>query len=290
MRPPGYAPAWDGLADAYYNQIDLGLTTTDQGLPLARAAVDKALANDPAYAPSYARAALIAAVDGDLAAAALHLEQGSALDPANLEVINAAAAIARRLDREQALALAEQVVARDPVNSDGHVSVAYACWYMGRVDQALQELSIVRALSPESGVYHEQAGEMLLLKGDTEAALAEIRQETTEHWRLVGLSMAYHALGRKAESDVALDELIGKYGQLMAYSIAYVFAYRGEADRAFEWLEKSVKTRDSGLPTMASNPVLKSLHTDPRWLALLRRLGKAPEQLAAIKFDVKVPQ
>jgi hypothetical protein len=31
------------------------------------------------------------------------------------------------------------------------------------------------------------------------------------------------------------------------------------------------------------------LHADPRWVPLLRRLGQAPDQLAAIKFDVKVP-
>ena len=73
-------------------------------------------------------------------------------------------------------------------------------------------------------------------------------------------------------------------------NIAYVLAYRGEADRAFEWLDKAVKYRDTGLGTMPVDPMLESLHSDPRWLPLLRRLGKAPEQLAAIKFDVKVPK
>ena len=86
---------------------------------------------------------------------------------------------------------------------------------------------------------------MLLLKGDVKAALAEIQQEPEESWRLAGLSMAYHALGRRAESDAALDELIGKYEQTMSYNIAYVLAYRGEPDRAFEWLDKAVKYRDT---------------------------------------------
>ena len=86
-----------------------------------------------------------------------------ALDAANLDIINAAATIARRLDRlDQALALAEHVVARDPVNADGHVSVAYVYWYMGRPDRALQELNVVNKLNPESDVYHEQAGDICL--------------------------------------------------------------------------------------------------------------------------------
>jgi len=58
-----------------------------------------------------------------------------------------------------------------------------------------------------------------------------------------------------------------------------------EADRAFEWLERAVKYRDTAVGGIPFDPFLKSLHSDPRWLPLLRRLGKAPEQLAAIKFD-----
>ena len=102
--------------------------------------------------------------------------------------------------------------------------------------------------------------------------------------------MAYHALGRRAQSDTALNELIGKYEQTLSYNIAYVLAYRGEPDRAFEWLERAVKYRDLGIGAMPFEPLLESLHSDPRWLPLLRRLGKTPEQLAAIKFDVKVPK
>ena len=91
---------------------------------------------------------------------------------------------------------------------------------------------------------HARIGEVLLQKGDAEAALAEMQQEADEAVRLIGLSMAYHALGRKAESDAALAELIAKYEKTAAYYIAYVLAYRGEADRAFEWLDKAVEYHD----------------------------------------------
>jgi tetratricopeptide (TPR) repeat protein len=104
---PTYAPAWDGLADAYYRRMDLGVTTTDQGLALAREAINQALANDPTYAPVYARLAMIDGItEGDLAGAARHLEQGLVLDPANLDVISSAVWIARRLGRlDQTIAL-----------------------------------------------------------------------------------------------------------------------------------------------------------------------------------------
>jgi hypothetical protein len=102
--------------------------------------------------------------------------------------------------------------------------------------------------------------------------------------------MAYHALGRKTESDAALDDLIRKYERTMALNIAWVLAYRGEADRAFEWLDKAAKYRDVALGTISFDPTWENLHSDPRWLPFLRRRGMAPEQLAAIKFDVNLPQ
>jgi TolB-like protein/thioredoxin-like negative regulator of GroEL len=289
---PTYAPAWDGLADAYYTQVYFGASKTEWGLPLAREAIQQALATDPGYAPAYARVAMIEGeVERDLTAASRHLEQGLALDPANLDVISSAGWIARRLGRlEEAVELTEYLVARDPVNPQGHDRLAYAYIFLGRLDEALAEFRTVLKLSPGSTAIHEQVGEVLLLKGDAEAALAEIQQEPAEIWRLVGLPMAYHALGRKADSDAALDELIAKYEQEMPMAIAYVLAYRGEADRAFEWLDKSVKEVDLGLGALPFEPFLESLHSDPRWLPLLRRLNMAPEQLAAIKFDVTVPK
>ena len=289
---PNYAPAWDGLADAYYSQIDFGVTPTDRGLPLMRDAINRALASDPSYAPAYARAGLIEGdIEGDLAAAARHLEQGLTLDPANFVLIDFAVRIARRLGRlDQSIALAEYLVARDPINANGYHGLFLAYLLAGRLDEAIAALRTVLKLSPGSAAYHQQVGEVLLLKGDVKAALAEIQQEPEEGWRLAGLSMAYHALGRRAESDTALNELIGKYEQTMSYNIAYVLAYRGEPDRAFEWLERAVKYRDTAVGAMPFDPLLESLHSDPRWLPLLRRLGKTPEQLAAIKFDVKVPR
>ena len=71
-------------------------------------------------------------------------------------------------------------------------------------------------------------------------------------------------------------------------SVAYALAYRGELDRAFEVLEQA-DSRDVGVGVMASHSMLQALHSDPRWLPFLERVGLSPEQLAAITFDVKVP-
>ena len=84
--------------------------------------------------------------------------------------------------------------------------------------------------------------------------------------------------------------MIDQYAQDAAYNIAYVLAYRGESDRAFEWLDKSVQLQDPGLPEILREPLFAKLHDDPRWLPFLERIGYSPEQLAAIEFKVTLPE
>ncbi len=72
-------------------------------------------------------------------------------------------------------------------------------------------------------------------------------------------------------------------------SIAYVFAYRGEPDRAFEWLESAITNRDPSLPDTAITWEFTKIHEDPRWQPFLRKIGRAPEQVATIKFEILLP-
>jgi Flp pilus assembly protein TadD len=160
----------------------------------------------------------------------------------------------------------------------------------GRFDAAIASFRTVLSLSPSNGGAHCQLGVALLLKGDAHGALAEIEQETSEIYKMIGLAMAYHALGRKADSDAALSALIAKYEKDWSYNIAYVYAYRGEADKAFEWLDKAVEYSDLGLGEIVTDNLFDKIHADPRWLPFLRKVGKASEQLAKIEFKVTLPQ
>ena len=74
------------------------------------------------------------------------------------------------------------------------------------------------------------------------------------------------------------------------YNIAYVYAFRGEADKAFEWLDKAVQYEDPGLIDIAAENLFDKIHSDSRWLPFLRKIGRAPEQLAKIQFKVTLPR
>jgi predicted Zn-dependent protease len=111
-----------------------------------------------------------------------------------------------------------------------------------------------------------------LLKGHAADALATFRKIEFEAFRLQGVALAEHTLGDEKESQQALDELLAKQAQNAAYQIAQVFAWRGEKDRAFEWLERAYTQRDGGLATVKVDPLLDSLHGDPHFKAFLKKM------------------
>jgi TolB-like protein len=287
-----YAAAWTGLADDYRGQADTGLRPIDEGYRLARDAVGRALAIDPDFAPAHAALGWIEMNHrGDLAASARHLGHALALEPTDTDIIASAGLLAQGLGRlDTAIELGEYVTTRDPVNTFGHANLGVAYLYAGRLDDAIDSLRMALSLSPGFAAAQFAIGEALLLKGDPAGALAAIQQETDEGWRTIGMPLAWHALGKQAESDAALAELIQKGEGSWAYNIACVLAFRGETDRAFEWLNRAVAHRDPGLADVAVEPLLSILHPDPRWLPFLRGIERAPEQLAAIRFDVTVPE
>jgi len=289
---PSYAPAWDGMAVAYFGQMDLGVLTIEQGLPLGKEAAQKALEHDPSFAPAYGTQAIFDAIIGrDYPAAVQHLQRGLALDPANVDIIGIAAAVARRLGRlDLAISLGEYQVANDPVSVEGYDGLGLAYRYKGQLDESIAAYRKLLSLAPDAGWYRTALGGVLLQKGDAEAALTEFRKEPIEVYRLGGLAMAYQALGRKAESDAAFVELMKKYPDTKPFATAAVLAYRGDIDRAFEMLETAARIHDIDLGALAVFPTFAPMHEDPRWLPLLRRLGLAPEQLAAIKFEISVPK
>ena len=228
--------------------------------------------------------------DNDLAGAAEHLQRALALDPADLEVLNDSAVLLANLDRpDAALALNEAIVRRDPVNVQARYNLGLGQRRAGQLDAAIASFRTVLSLTPGRGNAHANLGSALLLKGDAPGALREIEREPSELWKMVGLPMAYHALGRNADSDAALAVLIAKNEKESPFNIAYVYAFRGEADKAFEWLDKAVLYGDPGLSDVVSDNLFDKIHADPRWLPFLRKVGKAPEQLAKIEFKVTLP-
>jgi hypothetical protein len=100
-----------------------------------------------------------------------------------------------------------------------------------------------------------------------------MQRERAENWRLPGLAVAWHALDRRTESDAALNQATARFADTMAYQIAEAYAYRGEVNEAFAWLERAYRQRDAGLACcLKTDPLLKGVKNDARYAELLRRM------------------
>ena len=288
---PSLAPAWIEMARCRFTQASDGILSNKEGGRLAREAVGQALAIDPDLAGAHATLGMLAdRFDANPTAAARHFERALALDQANIDILGQALFPARGLGKlELCVRIGEYIAAHDPVNPMGYARLCGSYFRLGRFDEAIASGRTALRLSPRRSQTHYTVGMALLRKGDTQAALAEILLEPSENWRLDGLGIVYHALGDQAKSDAALAEHIAKYEADAAWNIAYVHAYRGETDQAYAWLDKAVEYHDPGLGDTPWMWQFEPIKGDPRWLPFLRRIGKAPEQLAAIPFDVKLP-
>ena len=87
------------------------------------------------------------------------------------------------------------------------------------------------------------------------------------------MAIAQHDLGRARKSQAALEALIKGNAADGAYQIAEVYAWRGETEPAFAWLERARVQADTGLGWIKTDPLLRKIRGDPRYPALLRKLN-----------------
>jgi hypothetical protein len=127
-----------------------------------------------------------------------------------------------------------------------------------------------------------------LMKGEIESAREAFMQEGDDEYRTKGTALVLHALGQTAEFQETVAELAERWGAQWPSEVAHVYAWTGDFDQAFEWLQKSAAEEEGAFNPV--EPLLDPLHTDPRWEPLLHRIGKSDEQLDSIEFSVSLPQ
>jgi TolB-like protein/DNA-binding winged helix-turn-helix (wHTH) protein/Flp pilus assembly protein TadD len=272
---PSYALAWVGLSRARNWQVNMSLMPIEDGHRLAREAVERALALNPNLAAAHTQMGRIKQqVDFDWVGAHASFQRAVALDPGNPEVVRTAAFSADILGGfDEALPLQRRAVDLDPLNADSWEVLAETEFFMGQLDEAVADFKKALELNPDVVAAHMTLSEIYVIQGRPQQALPEIELVRYEPVRAYLYPMAYYALGRKKEADAALSELITKYHVSGAYQIADVYAFRNQSDEAFEWLERAYAQRDSSLVVTKVDPLLKSLHNDPRYAAFLKKLN-----------------
>jgi TolB-like protein/cytochrome c-type biogenesis protein CcmH/NrfG len=282
---PTFALAWAGLAQTHVwfcnFSTELGREGFNRHLADARTAAERALALEPNLPEALlARSEIQLNFDYDWNAAGETLRAALAIEPTNPALLLAAGNLAvARGEIAKSTALFHQAVVLDPVNPVARSLLASNLATFGKLAEAEAEYPRVVELNPAAPWAHAGLGLAYLLAGKYEQAAVAAQDDAAEWARLLVVAMARWGQKRFPESDAALARLIEGFADTAAYQVAEVYAYRGEKDRAFEWLERAHRQRDGGVISTKSDPALAKLYDDPRWPVFLRELGLADDQL-----------
>jgi serine/threonine-protein kinase len=213
-------------------------------------------------------------LDWNWDAAAAELKRTISLDPRNSEAHRLLAYIAITRGRfDEAIGLLDRAIAFDPLQPWNYVVTGFATYRSGKLAAAEAAYRKALELSPTDGKVHYLLGSVLLVRGQSAAALGEMERETDLGYRHTGRARALDALGRRSEADRELAVAEQAFAHEKSFWIALVYAARNDPDRAFTWLDRALRQHDDGLLWMTGDPLLGKVSSDPRYKALLCKLN-----------------
>ena len=272
-----YAPAWTNLGTAYRNQANYGYRDMHEGTAQARKAIERALALDPLLADAWAQLGTIhLSYDWDFDAADVAIQRALELGPNQLFVLSSAAKLDVALGHfDEAVKLRRKSLSLAPLSLFTRLMLGWDLLFGGRTVEAESSLRQLIELDSQYPIAHCLLGQVLLLEGKPDEALIEMNLESQEEWKHFGIVLALESLGRHEEAAAATDSFIEQYGQVWFYQTAVIYAYRNEADAAFEWLDRGYEEQDGGMVLLSGDPFLARIHDDSRWNTLLDKMGLA---------------
>lgn len=274
---PEYAEAWTELSRAHTNLAGSSNIAPEVGYPRANAAANRALSIDPKNARAMSNLGWNAMYwERDFTKAARLIGQARALEPGNVSIMNAYAVLDAAFDNiESGIAIYEEALTIDPFSMSVAANLTAAYLNVGDLDQAGQMLPVLEEIEPESVWVHYLTGWYEHQRGNLENSLVHF-ERTGGVYGQIGLAIANYDLGNEDASVAALEKI--RDAPHTEVNVASVLAYRGEADAAFEWLERAYEARDAEMVEIRMfRLAFADLHNDPRWNDLVSRIGMTDE-------------
>ena len=271
---PNYALAYAERSEAWTQIGDL----SGQGKtawPKAREDAEKAVAITPALAEAHAALGWVRFfTEWKFAEGLSELKRAKELSPANPTANDLLARVIVYLGKlDEAEKQARQAVELDPLAYPTQLNLARVLFAEGKLDEADAIARKAAELQPTAASSRRFQVLVAVQRGDGETALREAQLEPDEGYRRFELALAQHVRGDRGAADAALADLIAYGRDQLAYQIAQVYAVRGEKEKAFEWLQISFDTHDTGTLGLLIDPLIRDLRPDPRYKSLLTKLG-----------------
>jgi len=278
---PRYAPAYTGLADSYALQLDYRSVPVAEGFALAKQYARKALELDETVAETHASLAWSLFIyDWDWEGAGREFRRALELDPryATAHQWYAFWLTARgRLD--EALVEAHTALELDPASVSIRRSVGWIYYYARRYDQARYHMARAVAMNPTAAETYRVLGLLLAQQDQWAEAERVLREGMTlpgaATYTAAALGYVLARAGKRAEAEALLAELEAQRRSDYVSPVAFATLYLGldDHERALDWTERALEERRGWLAYLRVNPLLDPLRGEPRFEAMIEKLG-----------------
>src|SRR5438132_9367619 len=174
---------------------------------------------------------------------------------------------------EEAVALNKEAINLDPVHAVLYGDLASSLISLGQLDQAKVAASKSVELQPPAASGHSTLAVIAILQKQPDVAMREAELAPPGVIHDVAVTLAQQTRGGQPEADAAVKVLIEQHAADDPLGIAIVCAYRGEADKVFEWLDRAYELHEPRLIGNLRNPFLERYRSDPRFAALCNKMS-----------------
>ena len=281
-KDPGYALAYSGLADCYDLSATWGWDEPKEMLPFAKNAAQKSLDLDRELAEAHASLGLVAfELEWDWPKAEKELKRAIELNPAYANAHHWYGDYLMTIGRyEEAIAQKNLALKLEPLVPYFQASAGLPYYFMHQYDKAIDQFRKALELEPNFHLAHYHLSDAYISKNRYADAIDEIEKAITLSGQspmyLGSLSLAFSLAGKKGEARQVLEQLKQLEKNEFVCSISFTCAYigLGDQERAMEYLQKSVESRDSpNLPLLVREGMFDDLRSDPRFKDIVRKIN-----------------
>jgi serine/threonine-protein kinase len=279
----GYALAYTGLSDSYALQLDYRGAPVHEGMERAREFARKALELDETLAEAHTSLAWVTFIhDWDWAGAAARFRRAIELNPAYSVARQWHSWFLTAMGRSEASLVEGRMAAElDPASVSIRRSMGWLHYYARQPREALEHLRRALAMNPTAEENHRLLGLAYLQLGMHDESAAAFREAVASSespsLATAGLGLVAAGRGRLTEARGVLDGLYAAARERYITPVAFAMLHAGlgEADRAFEWLDRALEDRRGWLAYLKVEPLLDPIRGDPRFGRLLERMRLA---------------
>ncbi|MBN4084931.1 tetratricopeptide repeat protein [Flavobacteriaceae bacterium AH-315-B10] len=267
-----YSDAWDLLGSIYNTGThNFSIGENKESFSKGIEAVEKAIELDPNSADAYASLASLKGRIWKFEESARYMNRALELEPNNAVIIGTAA-LQTFGDIEKSVELIKKAIKLDPLVFTNYFNLGFSYYRLGHLEEAMEAFNKYTVYYPNSQILHYMKGQVLLAQGKKEEALEEFKQEKHEFFRSYGMNFILYVMGDESKSKAIFNEFLEKFSQTDPANTADLYAFRGDYEQAFVYLNRAFDIKDPVLMEALSYPSFKPMYKDPRWKTFIERI------------------